>query len=195
MSDIAILKEMIKDTSTASLVKHKNNNYKAILEQKEDKDSNNPKANYTVEIIGLPGNGDVIVIKVDTFEAPNSIFNGNNGECKRSDFVIIADVEPKKIIVYIELKAGSGGTKQELIHQLKGAECFIRYCKDIGRSFWDRNDFLNEYEHRFVAILRICNSIRKKPTSEKDRKILNNTPDKMLKIGHRQEIYFRELIK
>ena len=52
MSDIAILKEMIKDTSTASLVKHKNNNYKAILEQKEDKDPNNPKANYTVEIIG-----------------------------------------------------------------------------------------------------------------------------------------------
>jgi hypothetical protein len=195
MSDIAILKEMIKDTATASLVKHKNSNYKALLEQKEDKDPGNTKANYTVEIIGLPDDGDVIIIKVDAFESPINIFNGNNGECKRSDFVIIADVKPKKVIVFIELKAGPGGTRQEMIQQLKGAECFVRYCQYIGRSFWNRNDFLNEYEHRFVAILQICNSIRKKPTSEKDRKILNNTPDTMLKIGHRQEIYFRELIK
>ncbi|WP_373547765.1 hypothetical protein [Chamaesiphon sp.] len=195
MSDLAILKEMIKDTATVPLVKYKNNNYKAILEQKEEKDPTNIKANYTVEIIGLPDSGDVIVVKADTFEAPIKIFNGNNGECKRSDFVIIADVKPKKVIVFIELKAGTGGTRQEMIQQLKGAECFARYCQYIGCSFWNRNDFLNEYDCRFVAIVQICNSIRKKPTSEKDRKVLNNTPETMLKIGHRREIYFRELIQ
>jgi hypothetical protein len=122
-----------------------------------------------------------------------TIFNGKQGECKRSDFVIIADLKPKKVIVFIELKAGNP-EKQGIIEQFKGAQCFVRYCQDIGRSFWNENNFLQDYEYRFVAILDICNSIRKRPTSEKERKVLNNTPEKMLPIKNRKEVYFRELI-
>jgi hypothetical protein len=107
MSDIAILKEMIKDTATVPLVTDRNKK-KVILEEKDEKTPDDKKANYTVDIVGLPDDSDVIVIKVDAcFQPPHSIFNvETNNMCKRSDFVVIADTGTDKVIVCIEMKAG-----------------------------------------------------------------------------------------
>jgi hypothetical protein len=193
MSDIAILKEMIKQTATVTLIDYQNKK-KVILEEKSEITTSNKKSNYSFEILGLPSEDCAIVIKVDDFKSPDSIFNGGNGECKRSDFVIVADLGKEKFIVFLEMKAGDGGDNSGIVKQLKGAGCFIKYCKEIGRSFWNKGDFLEDYEPRFVAILKIASNVRKGSTVYKAREFINDTPEKMFKISNRIDIQFRMLV-
>jgi hypothetical protein len=157
MSDIEILKEMIRNLAIVPLIIDKPKN-KVIL-------SEPPPANYSVTINGIPDQNNVIVIKTDAFKSPDTIFQGSHGECKRADFVIIANTEKKKVILCIELKAGKGGQTHEILQQLEGAKCFAEYCKEIGKSFWNQPKFLNGYEYRFVSIKKVT-STRKSSITE-----------------------------
>jgi hypothetical protein len=112
-------------------------------------------ANYHITIEGMPNDDEVIIIKVDEFKSPDTIFYGTYGECKRADFVIIAETSRKKVILCIEMKAGQGGTTTDILHQLEGAKCFAAYCREIGQTFWGNEKFLINYEHRFVSIKNI----------------------------------------
>lgn len=157
MSDIAILKEMIKETATVSL---EDDPYGKDLE--DDTYGKNqvilrepPPANYYVTIKGMPNDDDVIIINADKFKSPDTVFKGNRGECKRADFVIVANTSKKKVILCIEMKAGKGGSQTDINEQLKGAQCFVAYCREIGQSFWEQPNFLKGYEYRFVSIKNI----------------------------------------
>ena len=112
-------------------------------------------------------------------------------ECKRADFVIIADAGSKKVILCIEMKAGKGGTEKEIIQQLKGAQCFVVYCQEIGRSFWNIPDFLAGYRYRFISIKEI--SISKRPTRFDTRIDAHDRPDQMLKISGQRHLQFDHL--
>ncbi|MTJ06681.1 hypothetical protein [Anabaena sp. UHCC 0204] len=148
MSDIAILKEMIKETATVSLENDLYGRNKVILKE--------PKPpNYYVTIYGMPNDDDVIIINADEFKSPDTIFKGNSGECKRADFIIIANTVKKKVILCIEMKASKGGSMRDIIAQLKGAECFVAYCRQIGQSFWNHQNFLKDYEWRFISTKNI----------------------------------------
>lgn len=184
MSDIAILREMIQTTATVSLEDY-HNKKKITLEEP-------PPASYSVTIHGMPNDDEVIVIKADTFSSPNSVFQGEHGECKRADFAIIADTENKKIIICIEMKAGQGGSEKEIIQQLKGARCFVTYCREIGQSFWGQQNFLDGYEYRFVSIRNI--SISKRPTRSSIQTPKHDQPDQMLKITSPKGLQFNRLI-
>jgi hypothetical protein len=152
MSDIAILKEMIKDTATVSLEERKGKK-QVILKE--------PDANYSVTIDGMPDDEQVIVIKADAFTSPKAVFIDSKGECKRADFVIIADTGTKKVILYIEMKAGKGESEKHIIAQLKGAKCFVAYCREIGQLFWNQPNFLKDYDDRAVSIKNIKLSKKK----------------------------------
>ncbi|MBU7581910.1 MAG: hypothetical protein KAF91_03205 [Nostoc sp. TH1S01] len=154
MSDIAILKEMIKESATVNLEDDGYGKNKVILKEPSP-------PNYYITINGMPNDDDVIIINADNFKSPDTIFHGNRGECKRADFIIIADEGKKKIILCIEMKAGKGGTQSDIIEQLTGAYCFVAYCREIGQSFWKQPNFLEDYECRFVSIKDIT---RKKTT-------------------------------
>ncbi|MBD2302541.1 MULTISPECIES: hypothetical protein [unclassified Nostoc] len=184
MSDIAILKEMIQENATVPLQEHYDKK-KVILTELTD-----PK--YSVTIYGMPKDDEVIVIKADNFESPKTIFQGKRGECKRADFVIIADTEDKKVILYIEMKGGKGGSEIEIIQQLKGGECFIAYCQKIGQSFWNQQNFLSDYVYRFVSIKEI--SIAKQKTRISRQTNNHDRPDKMLKISSPNYLHFNHLI-
>ncbi|HEY9852165.1 MAG TPA: hypothetical protein V6D28_22010 [Leptolyngbyaceae cyanobacterium] len=184
MSDIAILKEMIKDSATVPLEDPYGNGRKQV------KLTEPPPANYCVTIIGMPDDDEVIIIKADAFSSPNAVFKGNSGECKRADFVIIANTSQRKVILCIEMKAGKGGSEADIIQQLKGAQCFVAYCREIGQSFWNQPNFLKSYEYRFVSIRDI--SISKKP-SRIDSGI-HDRPDRMLKISSPHNLQFNQLI-
>jgi hypothetical protein len=184
MSDIAILKAMIKDIATVSLEDHHSKKQVTLTEP--------PPANYFVTIHGMPDDDEVIIIKADSFSSPNAIFKGDCGECKRADFVIVADVEPKKIILCIEMKAGSGGLEKEIIQQLKGAQCFVAYCREIGQLFWNQQDFLKDYVYRFVSIRNI--SISKQPTRISPKAVTHDRPDRMLKISSPHRLEFNYLV-
>jgi len=183
MSDIAILKEMIKETATVAL-EGNDKKKKVILREP-------PPANYSVTIDKMPNDDEVIIIKCDTFSSPDKVFQGNNGECKRADFVIIANTQKQKVILCIEMKGGKGGLEKEIIQQLKGAQCFVAYCREIGQLFFgnDRN-FLKGYEYRFISIKDI--SISKKPSRTKTA--IHDRPDRMLKISSPKHLKFDQLL-
>ena len=143
MSDIDILNEMIKKTAKI-LPKKDKHGLKVILTEPQQPDS-------SITIHGLPNNA--IIIKVDKFKSPDTIFDCSKYECKRSDFVIITDTGNKQVILHIEMKAANGRSEEYIINQLKGADCFVAYCRRIGQEFWDEQNFLKGYNTRFVAIV------------------------------------------
>ncbi|VXD16045.1 conserved hypothetical protein [Planktothrix serta PCC 8927] len=182
MSDIAILKQMIKETATVPLENHYNKK-KVILREP-------PPANYSVTIHGMPEDNEVIIIKADNFNLAYEVFQGKKHECKRADFVIIANTETQKVIVCIEMKAGKGGLEEEIIQQLKGAQCFVAYCREIGQLFWNNRNFLKGYKYRFISIKNI--SVSKKPSRTKTA--IHDRPERMLKISSPKHLEFNHLI-
>lgn len=168
-SDIDILNEIIKDNAKI-LPEDNYGKLKVKLIEPQQLDS-------SATIFGLPN--DSIIIKVDAFKSPDTIFNCSNGECKRSDFVIIANTDNKKVILHIEMKA-KNGKNSDIIKQLKGADCFISYCQKIGQEFWNQPDFLKDYNTRFVAIMHT--RIGKSKTRAERKPCVHDCPENMLII-------------
>ena len=184
MSDITILENMIQNTAKVPLEEDIYGKRKVILTE-----TNPPK--YSVTINGMPDDDQVIVIKSDNFVEPKAVFQGSKEECKRADFVIIANTDRKKLIFCIELKSGNPGNK-EIIRQLKGAYCFTIYCREIGKIFWEEPDFLKDYEYRFISIKNIFQN--KKPGFEYDNIMIDKISRPMLKISSSNVLYFHQLI-
>ena len=189
MSDIAILKEMIRDCAIVELEykkEYKRDIYLLKLTENQD--------NYSFVISGMPEPDRVIVIKLDEFFDVRKIFTGNKGECKRADFIIIANTNSEKVILCLEMKK-SRDDNSSIIKQLKGAKCFVSYCREIGREFWKQpDDFLQDYQYRFVSIKNI--SISKTTTSSpkfSQKSEIHDQPEKMLKISAKAT-HFQELI-
>jgi hypothetical protein len=181
MPDISMLHELIKDTAKQALVDSYGKK-QAILTEPQC-------PGVSVTISGLPDN--VIVIKADAFTSPDTVFIGANGECKRADFVIIANTGNKKVVLCIEMKATKGSEK-EIIQQLTGAQCFVSYCREIGKAFWNQPDFLKSYVYRFVSISQI--SIAKSKTRMTRSTDSHDRPEQMLKIAYPHHLQFNHLI-
>lgn len=88
------------------------------------------------------------------------------------------------------MKAGKGGLEEEIIQQLKGAQCFVAYCREIGQLFWNNPNFLKGYEYRFISIKNI--SVSKKPSRTKTA--IHDRPEQMLKISSPDYLEFNRLI-
>ena len=114
-TDLDILNDMIMDSAKVD-IEHKSGSNKASVTLKEPQ---SPASK--VEIFGLPHNA--IVIKVDAFKSPDTILTETRGQRKRSDYIIVANENNKKSILYIEIKTTKGKEK-DIIMQLKGSVCF-----------------------------------------------------------------------
>lgn len=181
MSDLDILHQMIKDAVKVSLVGKYNKKQVTLTEPQQ--------SNSAVTIYGIPDNA--IVIKADAFKSPDTVFNcSKQGECKRADFVIIAETGQKKVIICIEMKT-TKASKKEIIQQLTGVQCFITYCREIGKAFWNQPDFLNDYVYRFISIGHT--SIPKNKTRIDYPPGTHDRPDKMLKIDWPHHLQFNQL--
>lgn len=86
---------------------------------------------------------------------------------------------------------GTTSSEKEIIKQLKGAQCFVGYCQQVGKVFWEEKNFLDNYVYRFVTIRNI--NIPKKPTRESKTNI-HDRPERMLKINFSKHIQFDSLI-
>ncbi|MCO6433798.1 hypothetical protein [Nitrosomonas nitrosa] len=179
MSDIEILNQLIKDSAKVQL---------NLTNGKNQLKLEDLQSNTSIAISGVPD--DTVVIKADIFRSPDSIFNGTKGECKRADFIVVADDGKKKVIICIEMKACRDSEK-EIIQQLMGARCFINYCKEIGKEFWNQKNFLDGYAYRFVSINHI--SIPKNKTRIDRNSELHDRPDRMLKISSPHRLEFNHL--
>ena len=180
MPDIDILNQMIKDSAKEPLFAYHGRMQVRLAEPQHPLSF--------VNIYGVPEN--TIVIKVDTFSSPDAVFAGSRDECKRADYVIVSEVGGNEVIIYIEMKA-TKGSAQEIIQQLKGAHCFITYCREIGRAFWNEQHFLKGYRHRFVSIGHT--SIPKQKTRITRDSGTHDRADKMLKIDSPHHLQFNQL--
>ena len=143
MNDIQILREMLNPDAQVPLQSGQGKSSVQLTDL---------QSHTTVEIKGIPP--DSIVIRPENFEEPLIIFNGTKGERKRADFVIVSnDERERKWVVCIETQEMDAKLASHVTQQLKGAYCFISYCKSIGKSFWELEDFLDGYQHRFVSIV------------------------------------------
>ena len=138
-----------------------------------------------VTINGVPP--DAMVIKADSFVAPDTVFRGDHGECKRADYIIFSDSSSKPVILHIEMKKEKGA-RGEVVQQLKGSHCFVKYCQDIGKSFWNERDFLKGFRHRFISFGHT--SIRKRRTRITRPTGSHDKPDEMLKIDWPSQTQF-----
>ena len=121
MNDIAILKEMLSEGAQVGLQQVAG---KTFVELKDK------QAKTTVEITDLPQ--DSIVIRAEAFKPPN-VFKGSKGERRRADFVIVSNAATEKWIICIETQAGTGKDPEDVEQQLRGAHCFMGYCRCIGK--------------------------------------------------------------
>ena len=184
MNDITILQEMLSPGAQVPL-QQTAEQCSVTLRDKQ--------AQTTVEITDLPD--DSIVIRAETFKPPN-VFKGSKGERRRADFVIVSNTEDENWIICIETQAGTGKDAKHVEQQLRGAQCFIGYCKCIGKSFWQSGNFLDGYQYRFVSISGI--NISKQSTRfytprNQPRKQSHDKPESFLEILERQSLYFNEL--
>lgn len=189
VSDFEVLQEMIKDTAKLDIIhdQRKKSGKKKI-------DLTEPQhPNSKVTISGLPDN--VIAIKADSFKSPDTILNGSRRECKRSDFIIIAEFDNnKKVILFIEMKAASK-EEIEVVAQLTGSLCLISYVREIGKQFWKQKDFLKNYLYRFVSISHTnISKTNTRPPRVNRPNGKHDRPDKMLKIAYTGNLQFEDLV-
>jgi len=180
MTDLEILEHMLKDAARVAITVT-NGKASVTLDEPQTPDS-------SVIISGLPS--DAIVMKVDAFQSPDAIFCGSKGECKRADYVIVTDSGTKKRIIYIEIKKTKDSWK-DIVRQLEGARCFMSYCQEIGKTFWNDKDFLNNYKSRFISIGHT--SIPKRRTRIERKSGRHDSPDKALKIDWPHRLQFNHL--
>ena len=184
MNDIQILREMLSTGAQVPLQQAEGKTF-VTLEDKQSK--------TTVEITALPQ--DSIVIRAEVFKPP-AVFKATKGVRKRADFVIVSNAGRDKWIICIETQKGTGKAPEDIEQQLKGAACFIGYCKCIGKSFWQSEEFLDGYQYRFISISGI--NIDKQSTrfyEPKNRSAaqLHDAPDAFQEFFNRQSLYFKEL--
>ena len=183
VNDIQILQEMLVDRLQVRSEQHGQGRPSVEL--------TDLTSGTSVKIKGLPP--DSIVIRAEDFENPLAIFNGLKGERKRADFVIVSNDESnRKWIICIETQGGNKA-KGEVTEQLKGAACFISYCKCIGKSFWKFQDFLDGYQYRFVSIAGL-NMKKQGIKPSRFGQELHDHPENFRKILRNPVIHFHRLI-
>lgn len=177
--DMEILSQMLKPSAFAEL-KGERNKPRVVLTEPQD-----PKSSATIS--GLPS--DALIVRLDAFNCLNRVFKGQHGECKCADYVIIS--EKKKRIICIELKRTKDAWSQ-IVRQLHGAHCIVRYCQEVGMTFWNKKDFLNGYEYRFVSIGH--SGVSKQPSRTIKKAGRHDTPALAMKIDWPKNIHFNELV-
>ena len=180
MNDIEILQEMVTPEAQVPLQQRQGRPSVELTDR---------QANTTTEIKGLPH--DSIVIRADAFKPPN-VFKGSKGERKRADFVIVSNEEGGKWIICIETQKKPHKDRAYVEAQLKGALCFVNYCRCIGKEFWLEKEFLDGYEYRFVSMA--YTSMHKRSTHPNKPRPSGSCPEKVLKLLGKSH-HFRKLIQ
>jgi hypothetical protein len=129
-----------------------------------------------VTIMDLPNNS--IVLNIEKFEQPKTLFKGKMGECKRCDYILILTDNKQKILLFVEMKSGRFN-KAEVQQQFKGAECVIDYCDAVLDRFHSQNGLFKSYEKRFVIFYKP--SLAKRTTQPFKMPAKNDSSERALK--------------
>jgi hypothetical protein len=67
----------------------------------------------------------------------------------------------------------------------------VKYCREIGKSFWNEPAFMDEYEHRFISIGHT--SIAKRKTRIEKTAARHDAPNRAMKIDWPNTLQFNHL--
>lgn len=96
---------------------------------------------------------DLFAIKLDkdnTFSG--KLFKGDKGETCCCDFILFC--ETKKVIIFIEIKKNKDDTSH-IKKQLKSTDCIFDYIQNVGKKFYDKDDFFDGYERKYIVFNRL----------------------------------------
>ncbi len=188
MSDLDTLRQMIRQEAQIALKQDRYGNFVVKLTERQCEDS-------SVTIHKMPEPEQAVVINVDDFWSVDKMFEHEKGQCKRADYVIVAHFDIQKIIIYIEMKKTHAQAKT-IIQQLTGTRCFVAFCREIARApaFWNEENFLEDYEERFVYLGETNIKINKRPTRIEPNQGIHDSPERMLKLKAPHHLTLRRLI-
>ena len=128
-----------------------------------------------VDIHGVPE--DSILMKLDGYDQPASLFKDDKGQRQRCDYVLFTMVNGRGFALFIELKSAKV-KKTEIIRQFQGAECVIDYCHAALKRFHNHDQLLNTFSKRFIVFYkpRVAKQ-RSRPKLSAD----NTSPQKAMK--------------
>lgn len=129
-----------------------------------------------VDIFDVPENS--VLLHLEQYEQPKSLFKGKKGERKRCDYVLVTAIGNRPLLLFIEMKSAKLETS-ELVRQFKGAECIMDYCDAALTRFHDQDRVLARCAKRFVIFYRPrLSKTRTRPVfPSKD----NDSPEKALR--------------
>lgn len=181
MSHTSVLARMLHPTSLISLEDQYGSKKVRLVE--------NQTIDSYIEVHKIQA--DAFVVDLDRAFNNQRLFQGNCGECKRADYLIIS--ESAERVLFIEMKRSSAPA-QHITHQLRGALCAFEYCQIIAREFFQENRFLTHYQKRFISI-RHTGGEKRKTEIERTTAIgeVHCTPDQHLKISWANTIQFKKL--
>lgn len=170
MANLESLNELLVDKIKGTICI--NNGRRFAMLKESEKDSKLKR----VDIYDVPEGS--ILIKLDQFNQPDSLFKSHKGQCKRCDYVLVTTIENIDILLFIEMKS-SKIRNIEIEQQFKGAECVIDYCDAVLNRFHNQDDLLKKHAKRFVIFYKPY--ISKKSTRSKRSKVplpqRNDTPE------------------
>lgn len=137
-----------------------------------------------VDIKGVPAGS--LLLKLDSYEPPVSLFRGDRGQRKRCDYVLFTVLDGSGYALFIELKSATL-KRAQYIAQFKGAECAIDYCHAVLKRFYSHDRLLSSFSKRFVVFYKP--RLAKKPTRpgpaagniSPEKALLYSTPSPSLK--------------
>ncbi|MEO5357244.1 MAG: hypothetical protein H7844_08095 [Nitrospirae bacterium YQR-1] len=149
-----------------------------------------------VEISDIPENS--VLIKLDGYEEPKTLFKSNKGQLKRCDYVLLTRVGNQGIMLFIEMKSQRFSDK-DIEKQFKGALCVMDYCNAVLNRFHNKEDILSLFEKRFIVFYTL--PIPKRPTRPAksvnlpvNPPVRHNKPESPLKIANPYNPFFKSLI-
>ncbi len=146
-----------------------------------------------VTISNLPD--DTFIFKVDAaFPEPDQFFNDIEGVRKRADYILLAQKNDKKRVLFIEMKR-TKDSENGIHAQLRGASCVLDYCKAVLLRFLGEETILNGFEERYVSFGGHQHKRLTGRDSATNRNApLNDSPENMQKLkGH--SFTYQQLIR
>ncbi|PIE03505.1 MAG: hypothetical protein CSA81_01825 [Acidobacteria bacterium] len=150
---------------------------------------NSPHAKLKqIDILGVPANS--ILIKLDEYAQPSTLFKNDKGQRKRCDYILFFHIQNQGIVLFIELKSNKV-KNPEVIRQFKGSECVLDYCNATLKRFHNHDTLLENFSKRFIVFYKP--RISKKRTRPMIKP--NNTiPENALKYPATKNISLKSII-
>jgi hypothetical protein len=130
-----------------------------------------------MEIRGVPKGS--LLLRMQRYPEPRHIFKSTKGECKRCDYIVLAPWKSGLYILYVEMKS-SRLDNRDTIPQLRGADCFMTYCRALAERFHSAEISSCPFEKRFILFC-VKNS-NKKSIVPRTASAVHSSPENMKKF-------------